>query len=381
MASTVQPARGVIWALHLALPLGGLWLLLARPQLDVLYLHRHTHFWLVLIVAAVNVGLGIAMGRAARHRGDARLFLVSLVFLASAGFLLAHALATPGVLIDHPNRGFDLAMAVGLVIGSVLAVLSSLPLRPEITRWQVLLRTGLALFLVAWTFLSILDVPPLRGEVGVRDVEGPMVGVSVGAVVLYLVAAVRLYAQYRKNPTAVLISIVTGFALLAEAMVAVILAEKWRLSWWEWHLILTAAFGFVAYSAYVQYRREGTTVGLFDGIAVGETARRVRAEYEAALEELVTALQHSEAGAAAPIADRVAERFGLTEKQAAVLDRAGAALAAERQTSARLAALVAVGEQARIGVDEPALVREASGAVLQELTLFRSRMQTVAREQ
>jgi class 3 adenylate cyclase len=352
--------------LHLALPLAGLWLLLARPPLDITYHHSYLHFWLVLAVAAVNVGLGIAMSAAARQRGDARLFLVSLVFVASAGFLFAHALATPGVVISHPNAGFDAAMAVGLALGSVLALLSALRLRAAITRWQLNLRIGLGLLIVAWIFVSVLDLPPLRAGTtleGGRVVMGPLIAVMLVAVVLYTVAAVRLYLLYRRSPTAVLISIVTAFALLAEAMVAVTYAGKWQLSWWEWHLILTAAFGFVAYSAFVQYRREGGSAGLFDGIAVAETTRRVRAEYATALEELVTALQDSEAGDPAPIAARLAKRFGLTENQAAVLDRAGVALAAERDVSGRLAALVAVGEQARVGADVADFVRSAASAV------------------
>src|SRR6185437_4183416 len=118
VTTAIQPARGVIWALHLALPVAGLWLLLARPGIDVLYLHAHFHFWLVMIVAAINVALGVSMSVAAKQRDDGRLFLVSLVFLASAGFLLAHALATPGVIIHHPNNGFGTATAIGLAIGS-----------------------------------------------------------------------------------------------------------------------------------------------------------------------------------------------------------------------------------------------------------------------
>jgi class 3 adenylate cyclase len=362
---SIQPARGVIWALHLALPLAGLWLLLARPGIDVLYLHAYFHFWLVLIVAAVNVALGVAMSAAAKQRDDGRLFLVSLVFLASAGFLLAHALATPAVIIHHPNNGFGTATAIGLAIGSVFALLSGLPLAAKVTRWQLLLRIAVALTLVVWIFVSVLDLPPLRDLSTDREVQGPLVIVAVGAVVLYMVAALRFYFMYRKRPSAVLISVVTGFVLLAEAMIAVTLADRWKLSWWEWHVILTFAYGFIAYSAYVEYRREGTTVGLFDGITLAETTRQIRAEYETALEELVTALQAQESGArdAAPIAARLASRFGLTEKQAAVLDRAGAALAVERDTSGRLAALVAVGEQARVGADEAAFVREAVGAL------------------
>jgi adenylate cyclase len=356
--------RVVVWATHLALPLAGLWALLSRPGADVIWQNHEAHFWLVLVVAAVNVVIGGAMSVAARRRGDGRLFLVSLVFLATAGFLLAHGLATPRVLISHPNAGFDQAMAVGLAIGSVLAVLSGLPLPARITRWQLVLRVALALVLVAWIGGSLLDVPPLSRQTQVRDVEGPMVWVAWAAVALYVAAAARFFQLYRRAPSAVLISVVTAFALLAEAMVAVTLADKWRLSWWEWHLILTAAFLFVGYSAYVQYRREGSAAGLFDGIAMAETTRRIRQQYEKALEELVTALQASEQGEAPErLAARLAERFGLTEKQAEVLDRAAAALLAEREISARLGALVALGEQVRVGAGEEEFLQKARAAV------------------
>jgi class 3 adenylate cyclase len=304
------------------------------------------------------------MSVAARRRQDGRLFLVSLVFLAGAGFLFAHGLATPKVLVAHPNAGFDMAMAVGLIIGSLLAVVSSVRLPPGITRWQLALRPILGLVLFAWVVVSVLDLPPLNRQTQIRDVEGPMVAASYAAVALYLVAAVRFYLRYRRAPGVVLMSVVTAFVLLAEAMLAVTLADKWRLSWWEWHLILTAAFLFVGYSAYVQYRREGSAAGLFDGIAVAETTRRIRAQYEQALEELVTALQESEAGGRPErLAARMAERFGLTEKQAEVLDRAAAALLAERDLSGRLGALVTVGEQARVGAGEAEFLRSAVEAV------------------
>src|SRR5687768_1374287 len=74
MPATFLPVRGLVWALHLAMPLLGLWLLLARPVLDVRWQHNISHFWLVLVVAAVNVALGAAMSFGARQRGDARLF-------------------------------------------------------------------------------------------------------------------------------------------------------------------------------------------------------------------------------------------------------------------------------------------------------------------
>jgi adenylate cyclase len=361
----VQPVRAVVWVLHLALPMAGLWLLLARPQVDLTWHHSVTHFWLVLAVAAVNVAIGVRMSAAALDRDDPRLFLVSLAFLASAGFFLVHALATPGVLLHHPNLGFDIAQPVGLTVAAVFAVASSLPGGggPAVLRARLSLQVLLALLIGGWAVVSLLDMPPLNRTPGPRDVEGPLAVVAVVTVGLYLVAAVRYYLMHRRHPAAMLISIVTAFVLLAEAMVAVALAHKWQLSWWEWHALLMFAFGFVAYSAYVQYRREGSAAGLFDAITLDQTARAIRAEYGAALEELVAALQRGQTG---PVAARLADRFGLTEGQAAVLERAGAALAAERDVSRRLGALVAVGERARVGLAEADLLRETLETVRPE---------------
>ncbi len=121
--------RVIIWTLHLALPLAGLWLLLAKPMADMQWHDSPSHFWLVLAVSAINVGLGWRMGLAASRRRDTRLFLVSLAFSASAGFFALHALATPGVLVHHANLGFDAALPVGLFLASALAALSALPLK------------------------------------------------------------------------------------------------------------------------------------------------------------------------------------------------------------------------------------------------------------
>ena len=111
------------WTALLVLPVAGLALLLLRPELDVQWEHHPSHFWLVLVTAAVNVALAYLTNVAAGRYRDARLVLVSLAFLSSAGFLGLHALATPGVLLPHPNTGFVVATPVGLVIASVFAPL------------------------------------------------------------------------------------------------------------------------------------------------------------------------------------------------------------------------------------------------------------------
>src|SRR5687768_13885595 len=79
------------WLVMLAVPLLGLSLLIAWPGIDLEWRHQPSHFWLVLLVALVNVALAYLTNEAAMRRGDTRLVLISLAFGTSAGFLGLHA--------------------------------------------------------------------------------------------------------------------------------------------------------------------------------------------------------------------------------------------------------------------------------------------------
>jgi class 3 adenylate cyclase len=299
----------------------------------------------------------------ARRRADARLFLVSLVFLSSAGFLLLHALATPQVLLTGRNAGFAIATPVGLLLAAVFAVISSLDLTPEradaVLRRQALLRGGLFALLVGWAVVSLLGLPPLDSPLPEEASRGPLTAMAVAGVALYALASARYFRLHRRRPSVILIAVLTAFALLAEAMIAVALARNWHASWWEWHLLMAFAFAFVYYSAHVQYAREGSWSSLFHGIYLQETISQIRREHAAALESLVEAMQQPQGNGARPVGRVVADladRFDLTEGQAQVLEQAAEALVAEREQIQRLRALVAVGAEARVIVDERQLL-------------------------
>jgi class 3 adenylate cyclase len=356
-------ARVVVWAFHLVLPLLGLWLLLAQPHFDVILEHHGIHFGLVVAVAAVNVALGVRMSEVARRRADARLFLVSLVFLSSAGFLLLHALATPQILLTGRNAGFAIATPVGLLLAAAFAAVSSLDLTPEradaILRRQALLRGGLFALLALWAVVSLFGLPPLDTPLPEEASRGPLAAMAVAGVALYALASARYFRLHRRRPSVILIAVLTAFALLAEAMIAVALARNWHASWWEWHLLMAFAFAFVYYSAHVQYAREGSWSSLFHGIYLQETIEQIRREHGAALEALVEAMQAPQGNGARPVGRVVADladRFDLTEGQAQVLEQAAEALVAEREQIQRLRALVAVGAEARVIVDERQLL-------------------------
>jgi adenylate cyclase len=252
--------RWTAWVAVLALPLAGLALLLAAPALDVEWEQHPAHFWLVLAAALTNVVLAVMTGDAARRRGDARLFLVSLAFLAGAGFLALHALATPQIVLDSPNAGFVVATPVGLLVAALFAAVSSLEIRPEasarLLRRATLLRAGVLALMVIWAVVSLAELAPLDQPLPDEEADGWLLAFAIGGIALYGLAAARYLVEYRRRPAPIVLAVVTAFVLLAEAMLAIALARNWHATWWEWHLLMLAAFALVAWSARREWHEE-----------------------------------------------------------------------------------------------------------------------------
>ena len=237
----------------LALPLVGLSIMLAAPEADVHWQHQPSHFWLVLVTSVLNAVLAYATGVAARRRGDRRVHLVSLSFLAASGFLALHALATPSVLLDTPNLGFVIATPVGLVLAGVLAALSALDNEPIEPR---LLERGLLVLLGVWLVASLTVFPEVDDSVVPERLSLPMVGLSIVGVACYTFAVVRYLALYRERRSRLVLGFAIAFILLAEAMVAVAVGRNWQASWWEWHVLMLLAFAVIAVMAHQEGSEE-----------------------------------------------------------------------------------------------------------------------------
>ena len=256
--STRSTTRIGLTAAVLAVPLIGLALLLWRPDLDVRWENHPAHFWLVLGTALVAAVLAYATGEAAVRRGDARLLFVSLAFLSSAGFLALHALATPGVLLDKSNVGFAIATPVGVAIGSIFAVLSTRELSGDRAvrnvRLGKRLRLALLGLMVVWGAWSLASLPPLNRPP--QFAENLPLWLAISGVLLYGASAVRYVQLWRRHPSLMLLAVPSAFILLAESMIAIAFARNWHLSWWEWHVLMLAAFGLVALSAQTSWHEE-----------------------------------------------------------------------------------------------------------------------------
>jgi len=295
------------WLLLFALPLGGLTLLLVEPDLDVDWEHHPAHFWLVLSVSLVSVALGALTSEAASRRSDARLFLVSMAFLTSAGFLGLHALATPGVLLEGRNAGFVIATPVGLLIAAVFAAWSSVD-RPVVSNIR-LFRWGLVSILAAWAAVSVAEIPPLDRQLTEDATDRWLFGLGVPAVLLYGSAAWRYWRLYRGRPSQVLAGVTAAWILLGEASIAVAFSRNWHASWWEWHLLMAAAFGIVAFTALRERHRGEAFASLYLDETVGRIDRRYASAVKAAAAEGLDE-------------DQLRRRFGLAADEASVVGRA-----------------------------------------------------------
>jgi class 3 adenylate cyclase len=315
----------IAWLAALALPLAALVVVRLAEGLDRSWRRDTAHFWLVLVDAVLAAGLGLLMSEAGRRRGDARVLLVGLACLASAGFLGLHALATPGVLLDHRSVGFVIATPVGLIIAAGFAAASSIDFGESagaaVMRHQRALRLGLGSLLAAWVAVSLIAGSPLAHAIGPERASSELVALGVVGIALYAVAAGRYARLLRRRPSRVLYAIASAWILLAEALVAVAVAPSWHASWWEWHLLITLAVLVVAWAVNAEYRRPSSPrLGAFTSLYLEHTIGRVDAEYAEALEQLVAA--HASGGATDALAQELGHRFGLSGDEWHVLQRA-----------------------------------------------------------
>jgi adenylate cyclase len=303
-----------------ALPLIGLALLLVRPELDLEWEHHPSHFWIVLLTAAVSVALAYVTNVAAGRYRDARLVLISFAFLSAAGFLGLHALATPGVLVEKPNAGFSIATPVGLGLASVFAAASTSaiagPRAQTVLRARPAILAGLLGLMALWGVLSLAGLPPLDGPPPATEGVGLLAVLGVVSVGLYGFAAWRTYRLYRQRGGTVLLTIAVAMILLAEAMIAVVVSRNWQLSWWEWHVLMLAAFGLIALGAREEYRRSGSLTGAFGGLYLEATLTRIDRWHAGAIAAVASA--QAEGRPVDPVLDQLRSE-GATNEEVALL--------------------------------------------------------------
>jgi class 3 adenylate cyclase len=245
------------------LPLAGLASLLLRSHLDPHVENYRLHFVVFGIVGGTAFVLGYAAGEAANRRGDARVLLLSLAFMATGGFLGLHALGTPGILFADERGGFQVAIPVGLLVAAVFATASAfVDLRHDLAPWLIrrraALRAGVLLAMAAWFAWAAAELPPFRGPGSEAATDGLVLVIAVVGTAMYAVSAVRYWSIYRNRWNLLPAAVLACFVLLAEAMVGVAVTgeRKWHASWWEWHGLIVTAYLVIGFAVRREWRDE-----------------------------------------------------------------------------------------------------------------------------
>ena len=244
--------RIVAWTALVTLPLAGLSFLLAAPDADVRWEHHPATSGSCSARPRSTPSLAYATGEAAAPRAATRACSSSRSrFLAAAGFLGLHALATPGSCSTGPTRGFVLATPVGLLLAAVLRRWSAMRARRRPGALACMRSAGCCArpcsrLMALWAVVSLAEVAPLDDPTPTERASAPLIVLARRRG--RAVRARRGRATWRSTGAgaAMLLAIVAAFVLLAEAMIAVAFARNWHASWWEWHLLMLAAFALVA---------------------------------------------------------------------------------------------------------------------------------------
>jgi len=265
----VSPARArssataVAWALAAALPLVGLASLLLRKQLDPHFENYRAHFVVFGLVGGFAFVLGYTAGEQAKRRGDARVLLLSLAFMAVGGFLALHAIGTDGVLFPREHAGFQIAIPAGLLVSSGFAAASAFvdvhpSIAPRVIQYRAGLRASVLLAMAAWLAWTVADLPPLRTPSSEAARGSFLTVLAVVGTAVYAVSAARYWNLFRHSRKLLPAAVIACFLLLAEAMIGVAVTGErtWHASWWEWHGLIISAFLIIGFAARREWRDE-----------------------------------------------------------------------------------------------------------------------------
>jgi class 3 adenylate cyclase len=179
-----------------------------------------------------------------------------------------------------------------------------------------LLRAVVLLVLLAWAVASLVEVPSLdRPSTG--ELPPALRWLAPVAIGMYAYGAAKYLVLYRERRRGLPLAVAVAFILLAEAMVAIVFARTWHATWWEWHVLMAAAFGTIFMAARAEYRREGSVAEAFSGLYEERTLALVDRQSSDALNELTRAMRGNEP--LGPVRERL-RNAGLTGERIAALE-------------------------------------------------------------
>ncbi|HET7035342.1 MAG TPA: HD domain-containing phosphohydrolase [Thermomicrobiaceae bacterium] len=316
------------WALG-ALPLMLFALLRARLLPDPLWAGATFHFYVVSFTALVAIVLAVLMRLAAGQLRDPRVLLLSLAFLSIAGIFLTHALTTPGVLVGgNPWVGFSARFS--LFAGGLLLAGAALSWQPRLRRviaaHQTLLTALCAAVLLAYGAVALgsalhespaedaeyampgMSMPAADPYAAygaattpaadapssfIEQLNTPLISWSLGGLTLALLGLgiLRFLRIQRQTPSPLAAGFLASSILLTQSQFVMLLGDTWHASWWEYHVLMLAAFAAAIAGLAREYATSGSLAGIVGSLFLRETITGLERGYTDVIVALVEAVE------------------------------------------------------------------------------------------
>ena len=252
--SASSAPRVVFGAAVLMVPLIGLALVLVRPDLDLRWEHHPAHFWLVLVQP-----LSLRCWRTPQvRRRRAEVMRGCSTFRSRSSPQPASSLCTRWP--RGGRAGEDQRRIRHRHTPWVSSARPSPPGRRRSLSQSAVRNVRIARLIRRpdWRDVvgSVVDCIAAATRSASSTGEGLPFWLAVPAVLLYGASAVRYLQFWRRRRAMMLLAVASAFILLAESMVAMAFARNWHLSWWEWHVLMLAAFALVAIGARISWYEE-----------------------------------------------------------------------------------------------------------------------------
>jgi HD-GYP domain-containing protein (c-di-GMP phosphodiesterase class II) len=303
------------------------------PGLDLLFQNVVFHLFVVSSIAACALVVAILAAVAAGRARRVSLVMLALACLSVGFFMLAHGLTTPGIwdrpfnwwVVRYPTialAGFAAFMAAAVVLheGPVASFIE------RHARAIVLSFCVLVAGLVAATTLN-----PTAG-IGSHLLPGEELGTKVVGWAAALVLIVTGDVHRRRwllSRDRVALALLVACWLSTEAIVSLQLGRLWRLSWWDYHVLLLIGFSAAVYAVLAEYRRSRSAAGAFSSVVLRNTLAQIEHGYPDALRPLVIAVEAKDAytrGHSARVGElsvRIGEHMGLRAEVLRALAQGG----------------------------------------------------------
>jgi HD-GYP domain-containing protein (c-di-GMP phosphodiesterase class II) len=234
--------------------------LLAHPQADPSIVVPREHFMIVSVVSLLAFGLAVLLAIAAVQIAQYRVLFLCLGFMAMGGIFAVHGIETPGILMrgeaaEYADAVVGVSAYLSLFVPALFFAASYTPLTAAFERrlpfspagWLiVLLATALAIYgALAIASTELIAQLPF----GVKPYSTAM---AVTTIALLLFAAARQARSFLAARLPLQGVLVLAFILLAEAQVIMVTGTVWRLSWWEYHVLMLVGVGLAVWSLAAQ---------------------------------------------------------------------------------------------------------------------------------